>query len=112
MSTKNPHTDEITRTEPDGTAAKAERLRTAVSERAGRVRARTKAFTADARAAAAAEPAKGRRALATGAAALATGALAVTGWRRLRARRAARRNPWVRARNRLDRAARRRFRRR
>lgn len=64
----------------------------ALSAQVGRLRARTRAFAADARTAVVNEPKTARRVMAAGGAALASGVLAVTGWRRYRARRAALRN--------------------
>lgn len=79
-----------------------------LSGQVGRMRARTRAFTADARKAAVDEPKTARRAMAAGGAALVSGVLAVTGWRRYRAHQAALRNRpvWVKAGDRLRGSAR------
>lgn len=128
MTTENPRTEQAreeiadTRRQLGDTvgalAAKADvkeqvRLRVqkagaALSAQVGRVRARTRAFTADARTAAVNEPKTARRAMAAGGAALASGVLAVTGWRRYRARQAALRNRpvWVKTGDRLRGSAR------
>lgn len=82
---------------------RAQRTGAGLSAAAGRLRARTRAFTTEARRSAAADPASARRALAAGGAVLTAAFLAVTGWRRRRARQAALRNrpAWARAGDRL-----------
>lgn len=78
---------------------RAQKAGAALSVQMGRIRARTRAFTADARTAAVNEPQTARRAMVAGGAALASAVLAVAGWRRYRAYQAALRNRpvWIKA---------------
>lgn len=70
-----------------------------LSREVGRMRARTRAFAADARKAAANEPKTARRVMVVGGVALASAVLVVTGWRRYQAHQAALRNRpvWIKA---------------